>query len=462
MQIKELENAKILILGFGQEGIDTFLFLRKAFPKKVIGIADRLEKSKIKNDPTGSRKRQQKSKILKKDRNFKLYAGKNYLKALRNYDLIIKSPGVPIHLPEVERAYKQGKITSQTKIFFENWPGIIVGVTGTKGKSTTASLIYRILKKAGFKVRLMGNIGKPVLSSLSGAKKNEIAVCELSSHQLYNLKKNPQIAVLLNIYPEHLDYYRNFKEYSQAKANIAKYQSEKDYLVFNSSDKTAREIAKKSKAKKIPIKGDYYELDRKAAQAVGKIFKVPEKIIFSVFKNFKGLPHRLEKVGTFKGITFYNDALATIPEATIAAIKKLGDRVETIMLGGFDRNIDFKNLAKEVLKSKIGNIILFPTTGKKMWQALRRIRQAHRKQAQGKALRRAQDKSLRQKHPVVSHIEPFFVDNMEDAVKLAYKHTAKGKICLLSTASSSFSIFKDYKEKGDLFKKYVRKYGKSS
>ena len=420
MKIEDLENRSVLILGFGQEGRDSFSFLRKIFPDKILGISDKQENLKVKT------------------KKVKLYLGKNYLKSLKNYDLIIKSPGIPIHLPEIERAYKQGKITSQTTIFFENWPGKIVGITGTKGKSTTASLIYLILKKAGVKAHLMGNIGKPVLSSLFGARKNEIAVCELSSHQLYNSKKSPQIAVLLNIYPEHLDYYRNFKEYSQAKANIARYQSEKDYLVFNSSDKTIREIARKSRAKKIPIKGDYYELDRKAAQAVGKIFKVPSKIIFSVFKNFKGLPHRLEKVRTFKGITFYNDALATIPEATIAAIKKLGNRVETIMLGGFDRNIDFKNLAKEVLKSKIGNIILFPTTGEKIWKNV--VKLSH-----GRGL---------PKH--------FFVDNMADAVKLAYRHTNKGKICLLSTASSSFSIFKDYKEKGDLFKKYVRKYGKSS
>ncbi len=297
--------------------------------------------------------------------------GKNYLKSLKNYDVIVKSPGVPIHLPEVEKAFKQGKITSQTEIFLENCPGKIVGVTGTKGKSTTASLVYQILKQGGLKAHLVGNIGKPVLNLLFRATPKDVYVYELSSHQLYNLEKSPHIAVLLEYFPEHLDYYKNFKEYAKAKANITRYQTKNDYLIFNSGDKIVREIAKKSKAKKIPIKGKYYELDRNAAKAVGKIFKIPLRIIQKAIKKFKPLPHRLELVGTFKGITFYNDALSTIPETAIAAIDALGANVQTIMLGGYDRKIEFKNLAKSVFKSKIKNVILFPTTGEKIWKAIR-------------------------------------------------------------------------------------------
>jgi UDP-N-acetylmuramoylalanine--D-glutamate ligase len=410
MKLKELGNKKVLILGFGREGKDTLFFLRKLFPEIVVGIADKQKKKGIKG-----------------------YFGKNYLKSLEQYDLIIKSPGVPIHLPEVEKAFKEGKVTSQTEIFLDNCPGIIVGVTGTKGKSTTASLIFRILKKAGKRAFLVGNIEEPVLSHLLKAKKNDIFVCELSSHQLYNLKKSPQVAVLLNVYPEHLDYYKDIKEYSKAKANITLYQGKNDFLVYNSKNKIVKGIALKSKARKVAISGEYYDLDRKAAAAVARIFRVPEPLISKTIKGFKNLPYRLEKVGTFKGITFYNDALATIPEATIGAIKTLG-KVETIMLGGFERNIEFKNLAKEIIKSKIKNLILFPTTGKKIWEEVR-------KSGGGE-------------------LKHFFVDDMEKAVLLAYEHTSSGKICLLSTASSSFSIFRDYKEKGDLFKKYVKQYGK--
>ncbi|MDP2966878.1 MAG: UDP-N-acetylmuramoyl-L-alanine--D-glutamate ligase [bacterium] len=434
MKLNDLKNKKILILGFGREGKDTFLFLRKLFPKKIIGIADKLEN------------------IKKPDENTSLHSGKNYLNFLKDYDVVIKSPGIPFKiLPKSSLK----KIITQTDVFFDNCPGEIIGVTGTKGKSTTTSLIYGILKAGKIKAHLVGNIGKPVLNFLFSASPKDVYVYELSSHQLYNLKKSPHIAVMLNIYPEHLDYYRNFKEYVNAKTNIARYQTKNDYLVYNSADKIVKEIAGKSKtesrnsetkvkkrisfsspAKKIPVKGEYYELDKNAARAVGKIFKIPGKIIDKAVEKFKYLPHRLELVGTFRGITFYNDALATIPEATMAAIETLGKRVQTIMLGGFDRNIDFKNLAKKVLESKIKTIILFPTTGEKIWREI---------------IKKAKSRGL------PNH---FFVSNMEDAVKLAYQHTKPGEICLLSTASSSFSIFKNYEEKGNLFKKFVKKYGK--
>jgi len=415
MNLNKLKDKKILILGFGREGRDNFKFLRKLFPKKNFGIADKSEK------------------IKRPDKNVRLHLGQNYLRTIKNYDIVLKSPGVPFKiLPK--SALK--KITTQTEIFLENCPGKIVGITGTKGKSTTASMIYQILKKGGIKVHLIGNIGKPVLNLLFSATPKDVYVYELSSHQLYNLKKSPQIAVFLNVYPEHLDYYRNFKEYAKTKANITIHQTQKDFLIFNSKDKIIKKFAKKSKAKKIPIRGEYFELNKNAARAVGKIFKIPKKNIEKIIKNFKPLPHRLELVGTFKGITFYNDALSTIPEATIQAIETLGNKVETIILGGFERNLSFKDLAKKVLQNKIKTLIFFPTTGKRIWKEILKLSQGRE---------------------VPKH---FFVDSMKEAVKLAYQHTKSGKICLLSTASPSFSIFKDYKEKGNLFKKYVKSYGK--
>ena len=443
-----LEKKKVLILGLGREGMATFLFLRRLLPQKVLGLADQLEYQEL----TPKCKR-----LIEKDKKIRLYLGKTYLKSLDKYDIVIKSPGIPIHLPEIERAQKLKKITSATEIFFENCLGTIVGITGTKGKSTTTSLIYKILKAAKFKVHLVGNIGRPVLSLFSSFyKKDHIFVYELSSHQLFNLKKSPHIAVLLNIYREHLDYYKSFEEYIKAKENITRWQNPRDYLIFNSKDKIVKEIAKNSKAKKIPIP-DVSQIKIKtgligklnpegvmAAIAVGRIFHLSFKKMEEVIEKFKPLPCRLEFIGQFKGIRFYNDSLSTIPESTIKAIKILEEDVETLILGGFDRNQNFKQLSKEILKSKIKNLILFPTTGKRIWQDILYENRVLTHKGQSQRL---------PKH--------FFVENMKEAVKLSFENTSKGKICLLSPASPSFGIFKDYRERGNLFKKWVRRYGAS-
>lgn len=418
--LENFREKSVLILGFGREGQDAFLFLRKLFPKKIIGIADMNLKLKTRN-----------SKL----NNVNWHLGKNYLKALKNYDIIVKSAGIPRKLINPLIKNRQ-KIVTQTEIFFDCYPGMIVGITGTKGKSTTSSLIYKILKSGGLKVSLAGNIGKPVLNSLFDAKKEDIFVYELSSHQLHNIKKSPKIAVLLNIYPEHLDYYKNFKEYSAAKANITKYQTPKDFFIYNSQNPLVKKIAKKSKARKIPIQGKYINLNIEAAKKVGDIFKVPKNKVLKTVNNFKFLPHRLEFAGKFSGIEFYNDSLATIPEATIEALDFLGKKVETLILGGFDRGLNFKNLAKEIIKrNNLKNIILFPTTGKRMWKEIEGL---------GK-------KNLPRS---------FFVKNMEDAVFLAYKHTSFGKICLLSPASPSFGIFKDYAQRGESFKREIMRFSK--
>ncbi len=425
MILNEFKNKKILILGFSREGQDTYRFLRKLFPSKVLGIAD------------------QKEAIPKQFLNIKLYFGKNYLKTLKNYDVIIKSPGVPFKiLPRTTLK----KITSQTEIFFKNCPGEIIGIAGTKGKSTTASLIYKILKAGGAKTHLIGNIGKPVLSFLLKAKKNDIYVYELSSFQLMNLKKSPHIAVFLNNYPDHLDYHKDFQEYVEANANITKYQTKEDFLIYNPQDKIVKKIALQSKAKKIPIPANYQhrqfaiKLDNPfdfqnigTAIEVAKIFKISDKKFTQAIKEFKPLPHRLETIGIYRGITFYNDSLSVIPETTIAALNFLGDKVQTLILGGFERGLDFKNLAKKIEKSKVKTLILFPPTGERIWQEITKIK-------------------------IKNKLQCFFVDNMVEAIKLAYLNTNKRKICLLSPASPSFGIFKDYRQRGNLFKKYVQKF----
>jgi len=436
--LKEIKNKKVLILGFGLEGSSTLSFLRANFPQKILGVADFLPFEKIPKNY---------QKIIKKDNFLKLHFGKKYLEALKNYEIIIKSPGIPW---QVLKPYlkKNQRITSQTEIFLEEFPGLTIGVTGTKGKSTTAALIYHLLKKAGFRVVLTGNIGKPMLSFLQKNKKFDLAVMELSSHQLFKIKKSPHFAVLLNIFPEHLDYYSSFKEYLDAKAAITKYQTEKDYLFFDAQNNIVKKIAQKSKAQKIPLKTDkikkiiisqkiplnlLYLKNITAAFEVCRALKVPPEKIITFLKSFKPLKHRLELVGTFQGITFYNDSLSTIPQTTMAAIKTLGKKVETLILGGFDRGVSFKELAEFIVKRKhLKNIIFFPESGKRIWREIQKLKEK-------------------------ISFEPYFVKDMKECVQIAYKKTGKNKICLLSPASPSFGLFKNYQERGNLFKRYIFK-----
>ena len=258
------------------------------------------------------------------------------------------------------------------------------------------------MKAGGLDVGLVGNIGKPALQLLQSS----IVVYELSSFQLTDLTKSPHIAVITNIYPEHLDWHGSFENYKNAKANIYKYQTEKDILISNQDSV-------------------------QSATVIARLFKIPEDKIKKAIKDFKPLPHRLEFVGEVKGIKFYNDSLATNPHATIHGLKILGEDIQTLIAGGFDRGVDYGVLGPEIAKSKIKTLILFPDTGEKIWKAVQK--------ANGPQ-------------------EKFDANSMGEAVKLAFEKTSPGKICLLSPASASFNMFTDYEDRGKQFKKEVLSY----
>ena len=434
MLLNELQDKQILILGFGREGQDSFLFLREKFPEKSIGVADQKEFEELSPEA---------KLLLNKDRKVVLYFGDSYLKQLNKYDVVIKSPGIPPHVlgPYLK---KHQSLTSQTNIFFANCPGTIVGITGTKGKSTTASLIYHVLKEGlARRVHLVGNIEQPALQFLAGAGKDDVFVYELSSFQLEGATQSPHIAVFLNLYPEHLDHHGSLGSYAQAKANITKFQTAKDYLIYNEEDPEVSRIAASSKAQKLaftPVRSEQqlFAASIQPAYLAAKLFSIPKEKVEKALKTFEPLPHRLELVGTRKGIVFYNDSLATIPEATIAALDILGDKVATLIVGGYDRGVKFPKLAARILQSSVRNLILFPTTGELVWKEIETL---HKKEG-GKLP------------------QCFRVHTMAEAVEVSYKHTPRGHICLLSPAASSFNLFSDYKHRGDEFKNWITHYGK--
>jgi UDP-N-acetylmuramoylalanine--D-glutamate ligase len=427
MKLNLLKNKKILILGLGREGESSFQFLRKQFPKKIIGLADKLTFNKL---PLSIQR------LIKKDKKIKLFLGGKYLESIKNYDIVIKTPGISrkLLLPYLAKQ----KITSQTEIFLEKYKNQTIGITGTKGKGTTANLIYKIFKDNKIEAEMIGNMGKPALDFWKNKKTKKLFIFELSSHQLENLKISPHIAIFLNIYPDHLDYFKDFKEYFKAKTNITKWQKENDYFIFNDSFSEIKNLAKKSKAKKIRFETkkskDYFLCNKLASKAVSSLFKISSENIKKSEINLKTIEHRLEFVGKFNGIYFYNDSAATIPEATIAALNFLKN-VETLILGGSEKGSDFQTLTKTMINKKIKTVILFPEKGKKMWQEISK---------QGK-------KNLP---------EHFFVNKMDEAVRLCFKQARKGSACLLSPACASFTSFENYQDRGNQFKKYIKEFAK--
>lgn len=448
MKLGELKDKKVLILGLGKEAASTLKYLRKEFPNEVIGVADKKTLKELEGDV---------QKIIAKDSKLKLHLGRNYQESLNLYEVIFRSPGVLF--PKVTSA----KITSQAKVFVETYRDKIIGITGTKGKTTTSSLIYKILKDAKLNVKLVGNIGNPPFDYMDKLKNTKFFVFELSSFQLQDLQKSPHVSVFLNLYKEHLDYHGGYENYKRAKTNIIKWQGKKDFAIYNYDSSAVGEIVRKTKATKIPfsiqrklhsgvyIEGDWLmyngekilkTADTKlkgrfnlnnilAAISVAKILNIENQSIASSVKSFKPVKHRLERIGNFGGVIYYNDSIATIPEATIAAMETLSPNVDTLIVGGYNRGVDYSLLSKRIIEEKTPNIIFFPETGKIISDGIK----------------------LQKKYLP----KYFSVKNMKAAVKIAAKITKKGKICLLSPASSSFNMFKNYQDRGEQFIKYVKK-----
>lgn len=388
----------IAILGYGKEGVASETYMSALYPKKKIRIFD---------DAHGEP-----------------------LEYASSCDCAIRSPGI-------QRKKVATQSTTATNLFFERYrkTHTIVGVTGSKGKSTTASLIAHLLTSSGKSCVLLGNVGTPMLS-VDPIPQDTIIVLELSSYQLEDAQRAPNIAVVTSLFPDHIPYHGSIDAYYAAKRSIIERQRPDDKVFFapqvgelpewrngviGSFSITSQTIPIKMSETKLI--GAHNESNMALALSVATELGVEEKGALTALKTFNGLTHRLQNIGTHRGITFYDDAIATTPEATIAALRALGS-VETVFLGGDDRGYDFSELERLLPQFGVKHVVLFPDSGNRI----------------------VIDSSI---------TNVFKTSTMKDAVAFAYEHTTPGGICLLSCASPSYSLWKNFEEKGAEFTKEV-------
>lgn len=349
--------------------------------------------------------------------------------------IVIKSPGIPFHKAYVEEMQHAGaQFTSSTNLFMaeRKGRGTIIGVTGTKGKSTTSSLLAHVLQAAGKRVVLAGNIGEPSIAHLDESA-DTIFVLEMSSYQLADLAIAPDIAMIVNLYEEHMDWHGDVASYHAAKMRIAELQTAADVFVYNEKFPQLVDLAHRVKSETIvfadrtdesldslTLLGDHNRENAAGVLAVADHFGLDRAIVDRAFSTFKALPHRLQDVGTVHGIHFINDSFCTTPAAALAAIAVFEDRLSAIIIGGHDRGYDFTELARRVVD--LGVRIYLLQNADRLEEAIRSIGGA----------------------PIMIRTFPEIIHDVID-------HCAPESVCLLSPASPSFGQFKNFVERGEQF-----------
>ncbi|MEA3463544.1 MAG: UDP-N-acetylmuramoyl-L-alanine--D-glutamate ligase [Patescibacteria group bacterium] len=460
-KLNKLQNKKICMLGFG---IENQALIRFLLDKKInceITICDAQKNKNFAGTRHGA---------FPQNKNINWQLGKNYDANLDKFDIIFRVAGYPLFSSKIKKAKMVGvEISSPTKLFFELCPTKnIIGVTGAKGKGTTASLIYHILKKAGKRIWIGGNIGIAPFEFINKIKKNDWVVLELSSFQLEDMAVSPHIAVITNFYKEHLapadpnnpNYHRSLADYWNAKMNIVKWQKKGDEAVvnknlelriknlelrtkkyfFSNANKDAdcyfidNNVIKIQNSKfKIQnfLIGEHNKENVAAAVEAAKLIGVTNKIIKKAIAEFKGLEHRIEHVKNVNGVKYYNDSFATTPESAITALESFNGPI-ILLAGGADKGSSFKQFAKEI-KKRVKFVILL----------------------NGKATPRIKEELLKIKYPK-NNIK--LVNSIKSAVKTARENADKGYVVLLSPACASFGMFKNYKERGIMFKQEVKEH----
>lgn len=461
---KNIRDKKIAVLGAGISNIPAIIFLVENGAK--VSVFDKDINLKDKHNE------------LDKD-SIEYYLGQDCMQKFGKcdkFDYIFRSPGVKPFLPEIVNSVKKGAIlTSEIELVIALSPCKVIGVTGSDGKTTTTTLVAKFLEMAGYKVWLGGNIGIPLFSKLEQMAKDDVVVLELSSFQLMTLHDEVDIAVITNIAPNHLDYHRSFEEYIDAKANIFKYQPVGKSLILNADnmytknyieqlgvnrEKDLRQFSLVSKVNngtyidegkivtcfdgKIDFIEDIYKVKLVGLHNIANICcaisavydMVKKEDIISVITSFGGVEHRMELVRVLNGVRWYNDSIGTSPSRTIAGLISMNKKIIHIA-GGYDKNIPYDELGKYELDN-VKLLILLGKTAPKIEKSVNN--EIEKRKSEGK---------------YNEQIEIINCTSMEEAVKIANDKAVKEDIIVMSPASASFDLYKNFEERGDHFKRLV-------
>jgi len=416
---KLFKLKKVLIWGLGLTGggVATAKYFAKNPNCKVL-ITDLKDKTQLKTS----------LKKLVKYKNISYRLGKHLIKDFRWADLIVKNPAIPWNHPLINKIQKMKKpITSDTMIFFSQNPAFTIGITGTKGKSSAASILTKILRLK-LKVWHCGNSGYPFLKILERIKPDDLVIAELSSFQLedlHQIKRSPQIAIFLNFFEDHLNRYSDMNEYFKAKSSIFCYQQPADLLIYNSADKFLVNQLKKyqiySKVKPLSSKNPSIDL----TIACAKEFHFSLDFLSKITKNLRPLPFRLEPIRKYKNRTFINDSCSTNPTSTLFGLNRISKKI-ILICGGEDKNLSYQKLVNFLNYSKkIKEIILLP----------------------GTASSKIKTKFKRR------FIE---VNNLKDAIKISFQYSRPGEVILFSPAAASFGLFKNEFDRGKRFNQLIK------
>jgi UDP-N-acetylmuramoylalanine--D-glutamate ligase len=400
--------------------------------------------------------------------NVNLSLGENYLDGIKNQDMILRTPGFEFFNPALQKEKENGTlVTSEIELFFSVCPCKIYGITGSDGKTTTTTLISEMLKKEGRTVHLGGNIGRALMPIAESVKISDVAVVELSSFQLISMNMSPNVAVVTNVTPNHLDHHKDMREYIDAKRNILLHQKSSDRAVLGYENEITRNMAKDVRGSycyfsrlskldsdrgdgyidgdgflcvggervihqsEIALRGKHNWENLLAAFCAVKGDVSVENMAY-VARNFKGVEHRIEPVRTLNGVQWFNDSIATSPTRTIAGLLSFPQKI-CIIAGGYDKKIPYEPLAQPII-DHVKLLVVMGQTGPKIEAVVR-------------------------KHPDFekSGIKILHAENMEQAVKLMYENTSEGDIVSFSPASASFDLYSNFEERGRHFKKLVNR-----